>query len=73
MWSLLGTFDWNSLVTRDDDVYEVGARRQKCTSPPHRARDTREWARGRDADRSDRAAARMVAAWAPRGPDGSLW
>jgi dTDP-4-dehydrorhamnose reductase len=25
MWSLLGSFDWNSLVTRDDRVYEVGA------------------------------------------------
>jgi dTDP-4-dehydrorhamnose reductase len=25
MWSLLGAFDWNSLVTRDDKVYEVGA------------------------------------------------
>jgi dTDP-4-dehydrorhamnose reductase len=25
MWSLLGAFDWNSLVTRDDKMYEVGA------------------------------------------------
>ena len=24
MWSLLGSFDWNSLVTRDNNVYEVG-------------------------------------------------
>ena len=24
MWSLLGSFDWNSLVARDDNVYEVG-------------------------------------------------
>ncbi len=25
MWSLLGAFDWNSLVVRDDRIYEVGA------------------------------------------------
>jgi dTDP-4-dehydrorhamnose reductase len=24
MWSLLGSFDWNSLATREDNVYEVG-------------------------------------------------
>ena len=33
MWSLLGTFDWNSLVTRDDDVYEVGAFDVRSTPP----------------------------------------
>ncbi|MDX2244595.1 MAG: family 1 glycosylhydrolase [Leptolyngbyaceae cyanobacterium bins.302] len=25
VWSLLGAYDWNSLVTRDDDFYEPGA------------------------------------------------
>ena len=35
MWSLLGTFDWNSLVTRDDDVYEVGAFDVR-SAPPRR-------------------------------------
>ena len=33
MWSLLGTFDWNSLVTRDDGVYEVGAFDVRSTPP----------------------------------------
>ena len=35
LWSLLGTFDWNSLVTRDDDVYEVGAFDVR-SAPPRR-------------------------------------
>ena len=35
LWSLLGTFDWNSLVTRDDNVYEVGAFDVR-SAPPRR-------------------------------------
>ena len=35
MWSLLGSFDWNSLVTRDDNVYEVGAFDVR-SAPPRR-------------------------------------
>ena len=33
MWSLLGAFDWNSLVVRDDNVYEVGAFDLRSTPP----------------------------------------
>ncbi len=35
MWSLLGSFDWNSLVTRDDNVYEVGTFDVR-SAPPRR-------------------------------------
>ena len=35
MWSLLGAFDWNSLVVRDDNVYEVGAFDVR-SAPPRR-------------------------------------
>ena len=35
MWSLLGAFDWNSLVARDDNVYEVGAFDVR-SAPPRR-------------------------------------
>jgi dTDP-4-dehydrorhamnose reductase len=33
MWSLLGAFDWNSLVVRDDHIYEVGAFDLRSTPP----------------------------------------
>jgi len=33
MWSLFGAFDWNSLVVRDDHVYEVGAFDVRSTPP----------------------------------------
>jgi dTDP-4-dehydrorhamnose reductase len=33
MWSLFGAFDWNSLVVRDDNVYEVGAFDVRSTPP----------------------------------------
>ena len=35
MWALLGSFDWNSLVTRDDNVYEVGTFDVR-SAPPRR-------------------------------------
>ena len=35
MWSLLGSFDWNSLVARDDNVYEVGTFDVR-SAPPRR-------------------------------------
>jgi dTDP-4-dehydrorhamnose reductase len=35
MWALLGSFDWNSLVTRDDNLYEVGTFDVR-SAPPRR-------------------------------------
>ena len=35
IWALLGSFDWNSLVTRDDNVYEVGTFDVR-SAPPRR-------------------------------------
>jgi dTDP-4-dehydrorhamnose reductase len=35
MWSLFGSFDWNSLVTRDESVYEVGTFDVR-SAPPRR-------------------------------------
>ena len=33
MWALLGSFDWNSLATREDNVYEVGTFDVRSTPP----------------------------------------
>ena len=40
MWALLGSFDWNSLVTRDDNVYEVGTFDVRSTPPRRTALGT---------------------------------
>jgi dTDP-4-dehydrorhamnose reductase len=40
MWSLFGSFDWNSLVARDDNVYEVGTFDVRSTPPRRTALGT---------------------------------
>ena len=40
MWSLFGSFDWNSLVARDDNVYEVGTFDVRNTPPRRTALGT---------------------------------
>jgi dTDP-4-dehydrorhamnose reductase len=32
-WSLLGAFDWNTLLTKDDNIYEPGAFDVRCGKP----------------------------------------
>ncbi len=49
-WSLLGSFDWNSLLTRSDDHYEPGVfdLRAPCPRPTALAHLLRDLAEGRE-------------------------
>ncbi|MDT7541604.1 MAG: dTDP-4-dehydrorhamnose reductase [Acidobacteriota bacterium] len=51
-WSLLGAFDWNSLLTRDENFYEPGVFdvRSKQPRPTALARMARDLAAGREHD-----------------------
>ena len=51
-WSLLGAFDWNSLLTRDENFYEPGVFdvRAPRPRPTALARMARDLARGREHD-----------------------
>ena len=55
MWSLLGAFDWNSLLTRDDNVYEVGAFDVRSAPPRRTALATLAKRRSREARRPIRS------------------